>query len=558
MTRLLPIILVGLLLGCNEEPINSIQHAAYHSTQLPPQYPLGQAPAIEYLTTNQVYNPESVIPPQCYTKTEGENNPCYACHQSYPNANKRSNMMSDGGLQGNYEFSDVGSTNNWKNLFVDRTHLIKSITDDNIMQWTATDNYQPFINKMKNNKQWRGEFTPINNLANAQAAFDKLGIANDGSHWIAFNYKPFPSTFWPTNGSTGDAMIRLDKTFRERHGQYSHDVYFANLALVELTVKALKSVTVPPISEITIGDDLNGNGKIDARITRVVARERYVGDATNTSLAPMLYPQGTEFLHTVRYLGVDNNGAIFNAKRMKEVRYMKKHKFKHRNSLKSAYMREDKEKLAESLPKTVYLGDRGIDNGFGWTINAYIEDKQGELRQQHHQELAFCNGCHKTIGSTIDQTFSFPRKIAGAAGWGYINLKNQRDVATLNTDEGEFLTYFKRVGGGDEFRQNQEMLDKWFLANGDVNEEKVKGVDNLYQLIMPSKSRALALNKAYLTIVKEQSYIFGRDATLSKAKNVLQTVNTQQPPLKPEHQYQWDIRLDWPSTLSDNEQGGSK
>lgn len=539
---LLIIILTSVIAGCFEQPHN------VSSTQRP-LYPLGQAPAAAYLATKQVYNPESVIPPQCYTKTDGVNNPCYACHQSYPNKQQRSNMMSDGGLQGNYEFSSVGATNNWKNLFVDRSHLIKSISDAEISQWVNTDNYQPFIQKMAQDKEWQGEFTPIDNLAQADAAFDAMGMAKDGSHWIAYNYKPFPSTFWPTNGSTGDAMIRLAKRFREVNGRYSHDVYFANLALVELNLKSLQQVSVPPVSEQIIGVDLNGNGRLDPSIEIINAQTNYVGDAQDIELSPMLYPQQTEFLHTVRYLGQNEQGEIVNATRMKEVRYMKKHKLKSRHSLKGAYMREDKEKLAESLPKTVYLGERGIDNGFGWTINGYIEDKQGALRPQHHQELAFCNGCHKTIGSTIDQTFSFPRKVQGAKGWGYINLTTQRDVASLGETQGEFLNYFKRVGGGDEFRQNQEMLDKWFLADGQVDQQKVLAAENLYQLIMPSRSRATNLNKAYLTIVKEQSYIFGRDATLSTAKNVLQAVDIAQQPLAPRHQYQWDIRLEWPKPL---------
>ena len=28
--------------------------------------------------------------------------------------------------------------------------------------------------------------------------------------------------------------------------------------------------------------------------------------------------------------------------------------------------------------------------------------------------------------------------------------------------DGEFLTYLERVGGGDEFRQNEEMIERWF------------------------------------------------------------------------------------------------
>jgi hypothetical protein len=186
----------------------------------------------------------------------------------------------------------------------------------------------------------------------------------------------------------------------------------------------------------------------------------------------------------------------------------------------------------------------------GWTLNAYIEDVNGELRQQHGQELAFCSGCHKTIGATYDQTFSFPRKVAGAKGWGYINLKSQQDVPNKGENQGEFLTYFQRVGGGDEFRQNTEMLTRWFKPNGDVDLNKVAKAESVYDLITPSSRRALDLNKAYLTIVKEQSYIFGRDATITAAKNVLQQIDEDQAPLNKEHRYQWDMRLDWRKRLS--------
>lgn len=537
MKRYIVILAASLIAGCNpfsdetnNEPISVNTHAVA---------------ATAYLEKNEIYNPEAVIPPQCYTKTEGKHNPCYACHQSYSKKENRSNMMSDADLQGDYEFSDVGLTNSWKNLFVDRREIIKDMSDTLIMDWINQDNYQPFIEKQQQDQDWGGEITPIENLADAAEAFGPHGLAKDGSHWVAFNYKPFPSTFWPTNGSTGDAMIRLPESFREKDGEYSFDVYFANLGLVELNLKDLEEVSVPVISEIQVGVDLNGNGELEPAIDTIIAREHYVGDAMGVKLDSMLYPEQTEFLHTVRYLGIDETGNIYNAKRMKEVRYMKKHNFMPRQRLRGAYMLEAKEKMAESLPKTIYLGDRGIDNGFGWTINGYIENEQGQLRAQHSQELTFCNGCHKTVGSTLDQTFSFPRKVDGAAGWGYIDLTKMTDVPTVGSEKGEFLTYFERVGGGDEFRQNKEMIAKWFHADGRVNREKVESVNSLYELIMPSKQRALDLNKAYLSIVKEQSYIYGRDANLAKATNVLEVIDTAQPPLLEEHRFKWDLRLDW-------------
>lgn len=534
--------LLTLLFGCEQHEPAPLADSTQHT---PAYAPGDEIPALAYIEHKEIYNPEAVIPPQCYTKTDGVNNPCYACHQSYSSTEKRPNVMNDGSLQGGYEFSDLGTTNHWKNLFIDRSDLIVSITDEQIKEYVLQDNYSAFINKFKNDPNWSGEITEIENLAYPELAFDQQGIAKDGSHWIAFNYKPFPSTFWPTNGSTGDAMIRLDAPFRELKGRYSQDVYFANLALVEMALKDTQTITTIDISEIAVGVDLNNDGVLSSNINQIERRSHYLGDAKHIPLAKMLYPAHTEFLHTVRYLGVDEQGNIFNSPRMKEVRYMKKYAFRSKASLKSSYEKEIKEKQFEQLPQTITLGDRGIDNTFGWKLNAYIEDEYGELRHQHHQEMMFCNGCHRSVGASFDQTFSFPRKVDGKQGWGYINLHTMQDVPNLGESKGEFLTYLERVRGGDEFRQNQEMLERWFNPDGSVNKQKVESVESIYELITPSARRALDLNKAYLTIVKEQSYLYGRDATIVKARNVLKQVDESQAPLTPENIHQWDMRLLW-------------
>lgn len=502
-------------------------------------------PAAAYIGHGETYNPESVIPPQCYTKTDGNKNPCYACHQTYSKSEGRPNIMADGGLQGSYDFSDEGMTNSWKNLFVDRSEYINKLTDDEIQAWVNQDNYSDFIKSLEANQNWQGEIAKIDNLAYPDKAFYDNGLAKDGSHWVAFNYKPFPSTFWPTNGSTGDVMIRLPAAFREINGVYNPEVYFANLALLEMAVKDIARVSVAPTSEIDLSQDIDGDDVLKTGVTTIINRDFYLGDASGIALEKMLYPEGTEFLHTVRYIGVDETGRTFNAPRMKEVRYMRKAQFKHKNLLSTSYYREAKEKDFGKLPVTVYAGDQGITNGFGWVINGYIEDENGSLRQQHREELAFCNGCHKTVGTTYDQTFSFARKLDGEKGWGYIDLKALSDAPNYGERQGEFLTYMQRVGGGDEFRQNQEMLQRWFNNDGTVNHKKVESVKSLYELIMPSAKRALALNKAYKAIVDEQSYIFGRDAVLTPATNVLQQVDDTVAPLQEAHRHNWDMRLDW-------------
>ena len=70
---------------------------------------------------------------------------------------------------------------------------------------------------------------------------------------------------------------------------------------------------------------------------------------------------------------------------------------------------------------------------------------------------------------------------------------------------------------------------------------------DVYELITPSRERALALNKAYKLIVEEQSYLYGRDATLKPAENVYRHINPDEvTPLKPEKRIDgYDIRLDW-------------
>ena len=499
--------------------------------------------ALAYAEHGEIYNPEAVIPPQCYTKTEGKHNPCYVCHQSYQDR-ERSNQMQDGTLQGSYDFSEVGLTNSWKNLFIDRSERIKEISDQSILEYINQDNYTGLIKWMKSD-EWSGVVPEVKDYEKGAEAFFESGLAKDNSMWVAFNYKPMPSMFWPTNGSTDDVLIRLPNAFYEMNGQRNDDIYFVNLALVELTILDLPETTISPINELMINVDVDQNGLLEESVSVVKKRNFYVGDANTIKIEHMLYPQGVEFLHSVRYLALDETQQVKPSTRMKELRYMRKQTFYPLSRIRQSYYAEAKEKHFENLPAVSDFGDRGIANGFGWMIWGFIEDENGELRKQNHEEQFFCAGCHKTIGTTIDQTFSFPRKQAGANGWGYINLKALNDAPNVGEQEGEYLTYLKRVRGGDEFRQNAEMIQRWFDEKGDVDESKVKALTSIYPLITPSKKRALDLNKAYFTIVQEQSFIFGRDPMLTPSKNVFESIPSEVAPLEKAHRHQWDIRLDW-------------
>ena len=502
---------------------------------VPPEPPVHPVTAL--------YNREAIIPPQCYTRTEKQFNPCYVCHQN-PIAG-RENQMADRDLQVAYSFSDLGMTNHWQNLFEDRRKRVAAISDDAILDWVREDNYSALAGRLRE-AGFRGWIPDLADLHRGANAFDQLGFARDGSHWVAFNYKPFPSTFWPTNGSTDDVMIRLPGEYRtDGAGAYSRDVYLANLSIVEASIKGLEAITTPPIDEDAVGADLDGDGKRSI-VTRIAGIAGYVGAARDHYFEQGIYPLGTEFLHTVRYLGIDSQGGIYNAERMKEVRYMRKDYVLPKFALYQSYLEESYDKQMGVLPGYINRGQRGLDNEMGWVVQGFIEDHQGRLRANTFEENMFCMGCHNSIGATVDKTFSLARKVDGAAGWGYINLRGMPDAPNRGEQRGEIAVYLERVGGGSEFRNNDEMRRRWFKADGTLDLAKLSAAPDVYTLIAPSRERALMLNKAYKTIVEDQDFIFGRDAVVEPPENVYDGIdNATAVTLPPERTYDWDIRLDW-------------
>ncbi|MEL7186898.1 MAG: hypothetical protein AAFN50_10775 [Pseudomonadota bacterium] len=500
-------------------------------------------PLSEYHPVHTVSNYEAIIPPQCYTQTEGMFNPCYVCHQN--ESPGRENVMNDGALQVAYSFSDVGMKNHWANLFEDRSEFVAAISDAEILDWIDDDNYSDLPSRLVEDG-FEGWVPDLENLHLGAEAFDANGFALDDSDWVAFNYKPLPSTFWPTNGSTDDVMIRLPEAFRRNTGgERSIDVYRANLAIVEAQVKGYERITSLPVDESLIGVDLNQDGSLDI-VTEITRVDGYVGAASEAFSDSYLYPEGTEFLHTVRYVGLDENGNIIPSTRLKEVRYMKKAVAYRKAVYHRGYQLEGYAKEIGQLPQYQFLGDHGMDNGFGWAIHGFIEDRRGDLRAVTYEENLFCMGCHTSVGSTIDKTFSFPRKVDGAAGWGYIDLRGMPDAPNKGETLGEIATYLQRIGGGGEFRSNPEMQARWFNEDGTADLERITAASDVYELITPSPARALELNKAYRAIVAEQDFIYGRDATVEPPANVYEHIDNETAPTLPANLFfQWDIRLDW-------------
>lgn len=455
-------------------------------------------------------NEEPSTPPQCYAKAEGTANTCASCHTR----SAAPNFADDWELQQNYSFTEYAKTNRWKNMFRERTEKVAAFSDADVLAHVRQDNYAPL-------RAWLGAhpdapgYTPDLDLA---LGFDADGFAKDGSGWRAVRYKPFVGSFWATNGSTDDVFIRLPAPFRT-----SPAIYRANLAILEAAItadpaKPLAELSreVEPIDETAIGLDLDGDGALGTATRIVGLPAHFAGGAATVAVVRSLYPKGIEFLHTVRYLDPERPGYM--ATRMKELRYATKTDFLAERQIAHAYM------AAEDPNAALYTGDAltGLTNNFSWQLNGYIEDANGWLRKQTDEEHAYCMGCHSNVGITVDQTFAFARKVPGKSGWRLQDPTGIPDVPQIGHTAGEYAEYLARVGGGDDLRANEEIAAKFLRSGALADERAAAQLDaDIGGLVTPSAKRAIALDRAYLANVMEQSYVWGRDATTSPAKNVM-------------------------------------
>jgi hypothetical protein len=480
--------------------------------------PLARARA----SIGRTVNLEAGVPPQCYTRTAGISNPCWTCH-TVP---RDPNFQSDWRLQEEYSFSDFALKNRWENLFRDRSDAIARIRDGEAIGYLRTDNYTPLRAALAGRTGYPGYRADLD----LHRGFDGEGFARDGSGWRALRYKPFPGTFWPTNGSTDDVMIRLPREFRSRDGIESREIYKINLALLEAAIASdpgkkddALDHRVEPVDEQVARLDLDGDGAVSGFANRLRSLPaRYVGDAHEVPVRRYLYPQGTEFLHTVRY--VDPDAPALLSTRVKEVRYSRKTQWLDTWGLLRAQEKEADDKDEGRVP--VYSGEPlvGLRTDYGWQLQGFIEDERGRLRLQTEEEHRFCMGCHGALGVTVDGTFAMARKVPGAEGWRHQDLRGILDVPQAGHAEPEILTYFRRVQGGDELRANGEMLARFF-PGGELDEAAVRraargGDRDIAFLLTPSRERALLLAKAYMVLVREQSFDKGRDAMPLPPANV--------------------------------------
>ena len=529
---------------------------------------------IDFLSTTPLNNRGAYVTSQCYTKTvddEGTvHNPCYACHIN----SKEPNYVDDPDLQESYAFSEYTMTNRFTNLFKDRTALVRRISDDEIVSYVRENNYMQqgqilLANRLKNppaawdvngDGKWGG-YVPDCYFNFDDAGFDR-SPDNAFTGWRAFGYYPFLGTFWPTNGSTDDVLIRLANEFMlDENGHFDRNVYALNLSIVEALIKQ-KNIAIDEVDERLYGVDLNQDGVLNRTAEIVFRWEKpsydagtgkitgftmsYVGLAKSLLIAneyliaPGLYPKNTEFLHSVRYIDVDESTqSIKMAPRMKELRYAKKKSWITYAALANATLTEIKEKDAfpDRLRTVIGNSEYGALNNIGWIYQGFIEDERGELRPQNYEETQYCIGCHSGIGAIADSTFVFQRKFDRnhfQKGWYHWtqDANGLKNIAEPKTTDGqyEYAQYLEANHAGDEFRANDEVMARFFDDNGALLEseaEKIK--DDVSYLLYPSVSRAKELNKAYKIIVEEQSYIYGRDAHIQPVENVHREVVPETP-----------------------------
>lgn len=501
----------------------------------------------------QLSNPAAYLPAQCYAVTQDTpggrtRNGCFACHQT-PRA---PNYVEDAEVQSVLSVPRAAEENRWTNLLQPPPAV--ALSDDELLAYVRSSNYvdergglrlaaalaqPPATWDANGDGRWEG-YTPDCWFQPDAEGFDH---SPDGAPtgWRAFAYAPFPGMFWPTNGSAGDVFIRLPAAFRrDKAGRESTAVYRLNLAILEAYIRRVE-VPLPPTDERELGSDLDGDGVLGtARRVAFVwppKPERpfgYVGQAAELDRArdgwpaAGLFPRGTEFLHSLRYLDVEG-GQVRMAARMKELRYMRKTRWLTYSDLQLAAEAEAREKQRQPDTLKLVLADaeRGVGTGTGWLMQGFIEDAGGALRPQNVEETTACIGCHGGVGATTDSTFSFARKLdpgsayqQGWYHWAQRGLKGTPEPKRAD-GQGEYAHWLAQVGAGDDYGSNDEVQARFFRPDGSLQPDAVKALSkDISVLLVPSPRRALLLDRATLALVKAQRFERGRDVTVGATPKV--------------------------------------
>jgi hypothetical protein len=425
------------------------------------------------------YNDNPSIPAQCWIETGyGTQNACKYCHTNYLTSIKHGNAFPLAEDQILYSFPTPNLNKIlWQNILhpqkIDERILADglAIPDIEDVDYIRYDNWTPYFTNARKggNADWinRNAGNPAFMLfpaLNPNHLFplitdnptrdgtigyiDAEGFVRDEKNkftgWRAINFFPY-AIFTPLTGSVSGIYIRLPQEFMTVHGKFEADVYKQNLDLLE------KNIKNKPLEIIN-----------------------YVGDASNIAINKGFYPVGTEFAHPLHYVDLQADGQTFEqehgtgeksyvynfpgtrSKRVKEIRYMYKWKEVSLDDI------ADVEEETEEPAFAEYIGNEGqgwVDNGAGWILSAYIENRAGELRPQTTEELAQCIGCHGQVGNTVDAVWSFQRKLPGELGWKDMNygeydsrnpnLTKLHDYIYEQANMGELGYFYYTVVGGN-------------------------------------------------------------------------------------------------------------
>jgi hypothetical protein len=448
---------------------------------------LGIAPAgfeeIAGASYKPSFNEEPAIPAQCWIETGyGTQNACKYCHTNYLAEIGHGNNFPIADDQILYSFPTPALNRIlWQNIIhpgnIDKRLKAEGILVPNLddVDYVRYDNWLPAFMKGRKggNDEWLNHDDPDNRYALFPSLdprhlfpFNKDNPTSNGLHgfvdpngfvrdeqkgytgWRAVNFFPY-GIFTPLTGSVSGIYIRLPMEFRMQNGVFNAEVYSKNLDLLEKNVK-----------------------------NRSFDEKQYFGDASNLNVNKGFYPVGTEFAHPLHYVdlfadgefGVNPDGLIAKniidyefpgtrSKRIKEMRYMYKWK---EVDLEEIALEEDSIPDSADSEFELFIGREGqgwVDNGAGWILAAFIENRQGELRPQTTEELTQCIGCHAKVGNTVDAVWSFQRKLPGNLGWGEMNYgqydsKNPgqtklNDYVGGDGNMGEMAAFYYSVSGGD-------------------------------------------------------------------------------------------------------------
>jgi len=528
--------------------------APFAASQSPSGSAIVPSIAAPGFTGPDLKNPAAYVPAQCYAATIDQytrrpQNGCFVCHQTP----RSPNYIDDAALQTELSFPSYVKKNRWPNLLEAPAPV--ALSNEQLLELVRSTNYFDgdgqitLARRLKTlpdgwdadqDGSWSG-FVP-----DCWFHVDARGFDRDPhdvpSGWRAYSSPPIPGLFFPTNGAFGDTFIRLPPVYRtQRDGSPSEEVYAINLALLEAYVQR-HAVSIPATDERALDSDLDGDGQLG--IARQIAfvwpadgekRQRFVGAAAEltTGARPVagLFPAGTEFLHSLRYLDVVGKEVRI-ANRFRELRYMRKTRYFNYSQLQQNAELEQREKRdkPDKLKRIFGNGERGITTGSGWLMQGFIENVDGELRPQSLEETAACIGCHGGVGATTDSTFSFARKLPYTSfqhGWFHPSQRDLSGVSQLRRadGQGEYSHWLEQVGGGDDFRSNSDVRRTFFRADGSLDPKASRALfSDISNLILPSPERAFALNSAYLGLVRTQRFSEGRELTLGEKPQILSQI----------------------------------